>query len=56
MGPLTAHVEEWFMQGLKERRPCEGLSPNTEQKEAGMRIEPPPSPPRAMGISPLATA
>ena len=33
-----------------------GLSPNTPQQEAGIRMEPPPSPPCAIGTSPAATA
>ncbi len=34
----------------------EGLNPNTPQQEAGMRMEPPPSLPWAMGRMPAATA
>src|SRR5207237_4833498 len=37
-------------------RPRVGLSPKTPQHEAGMRIDPPPSPPCAMGTIPDATA
>src|SRR5262245_50507520 len=37
-------------------RPRLGLSPNSPQHEAGMRIEPPPSPPCATGTIPEATA
>jgi hypothetical protein len=33
-----------------------GLSPKSPQHEAGMRIEPPPSPPWATGTIPAATA
>lgn len=55
-GPLTAQVLEWFKAGLKERRPWEGLRPYTEQKDAGIRMLPPPSPPRAMGTRPALTA
>jgi len=37
-------------------RPRVGLSPNTPQQEAGIRIDPPPSPPCAMGTMRAATA
>src|SRR5512138_1786027 len=37
-------------------RPRVGLRPNTPQHDAGMRIDPPPSPPPAHGTIPLATA
>lgn len=36
-------------------RPRVGLSPNTPQHEAGMRIEPPASPPCATGTMRAAT-
>jgi len=39
-----------------ETRPCEGFSPQRPVKEDGMRIEPPPSAPCAIGTSPVATA
>src|SRR5919197_628469 len=37
-------------------RPYEGLSPKMPQKAAGLRMDPPPSVPRANGPSPAATA
>src|SRR3989338_7287995 len=37
-------------------RPRVGLSPNTPQHDAGMRIEPPPPPPPARGTMHAATA
>src|SRR5450432_3955739 len=37
-------------------RPRDGLNPNTPQHDAGIRIEPPPSPPLANGTMPVATA
>ena len=37
-------------------RPRVGLKPKAPQHEAGMRIEPPPSPPLAMGRAPAATS
>src|SRR5687767_13870299 len=37
-------------------RPRVGLSPKSPQHEAGIRIDPPPSPPPAHGTIPLATA
>src|SRR5688500_6817075 len=37
-------------------RPRVGLSPKTPQHDAGIRIEPPPTPPPASGTIPLATA
>src|SRR3990172_9068945 len=37
-------------------RPRGGLRPTTPQQEAGMRIEPPPSPPWAAATKPAATA
>src|SRR5687768_12931353 len=37
-------------------RPRVGLSPNRPQHDAGMRMDPPPSPPPAHGTIPLATA
>src|SRR5688500_2318918 len=37
-------------------RPRDGLKPKTPQQDAGMRIDPPPSPPLAIGTRPAATA
>src|SRR4051812_16975782 len=42
--------------GANEVRPRLGLSPNSPQHDAGIRIEPPPSLPCAIGTSPAATA
>ena len=42
--------------GSRGTAPKVGLKPTTPQKAAGMRIEPPPSPPRASGPAPAATA
>src|SRR5215475_15113054 len=37
-------------------RPADALTPTTPQHEAGTRIDPPPSEPRARGATPQATA
>src|SRR2546430_7465975 len=42
--------------GPLEIRPRAGLNPTTPQHEAGIRIDPPPSPPWARPQSPAATA
>src|SRR5437868_13109410 len=42
--------------GPLEIRPRDGLSPTTPQHEAGMRIDPPPSPPWQSAHRPAATA
>src|SRR3954471_14615238 len=42
--------------GPDEIRPREGLSPNRPQQAAGIRTEPPPSLPAAIGTTPEATA
>ena len=42
--------------GPQVLRPRVGLRPNSPQCDAGMRIEPPPSLPWAMGTMPAATA
>src|SRR5580700_375701 len=42
--------------GAAETRARDGFSPNRPQHEAGMRIEPPPSVPCAIGSMPAATA
>ena len=39
-----------------ETRPCDGFIPNIPQKFAGMRIDPPPSLPRDIGVRRAATA
>src|SRR4029453_9709440 len=54
-GPFTLnpYASPW---GAGETRPLVALIPNRPQHEAGMRIEPPPSDPCAIGASPAATA
>src|SRR5436190_1105917 len=42
--------------GARDTRPRLGLRPKTPQHDAGMRIEPAPSPPPAAGSIPAATA
>src|SRR6516165_229586 len=42
--------------GASELRPRVGFSPTRPQHEAGIRMEPPPSPPWAAGTMPDATA
>src|SRR2546428_12993613 len=42
--------------GPLEIRPRDGFSPTTPQQEAGIRIEPPPSPPWLSAQRPAATA
>ena len=42
--------------GARDTRPRLGLRPKTPQHDAGMRIEPAPSPPLAAGTMPAATA
>src|SRR5580693_8865843 len=42
--------------GARDARPRLGLRPKSPQHEAGMRIEPAPSPPLAAGTMPAATA
>ena len=42
--------------GAMDTRPREGFSPTSPQADAGMRIEPPPSFPWAIGTMPDATA
>ena len=44
------------MPGPTETRPREGRRPTRPQQAAGMRMEPPPSLPAAMGTMPAATA
>ena len=44
------------LSGPTVTRPRLGLSPTSPQNEAGMRIEPPPSPAWPMGTTPAATA
>ena len=56
IGPTTESVSHPRKPGVTGTRPNVGLWPTTPQKEAGMRIEPPPSLPRAIGTAPEATA
>src|SRR5262249_48539404 len=42
--------------GYTGTRPKEALKPTIPQKDAGLRMDPPPSVPRARGASPAATA
>src|SRR5208337_3394691 len=42
--------------GPSDARPREGFSPNRPQQAAGIRIDPPPSLPAAIGTIPAATA
>ncbi len=44
------------MRGPRGMRPAVPFMPTRPQKPAGMRIDPPPSPPEAMGSRPPATA
>src|SRR2546423_5917795 len=57
MTPLVASpAQSSPSSGPLEIRPRDGFKPTTPQHEAGIRIEPPPSPPWAMAQSPAATA
>lgn len=56
MGPRTPTLGASDRDGAPDTRPWEGLRPQTPQKDDGMRIEPPPSAPRAIGTSPAPTA
>src|SRR5262245_28353492 len=55
IGPMcdTLHT---VLVGYVGIRPYEGLCPKIPANEAGMRIEPPPSVPMAIGARPAATA
>ncbi len=55
-GPSTESVGQPRKPGSLGMRPNVGLSPAIPQKEAGMRIEPPPSVPSANGTMSAATA
>ena len=50
------HPYQWSLSGASGILPRCGLSPNSPQNAAGIRIEPPPSDPSAIGTSPAATA
>ena len=54
--PTTTVRGGWSAAGPLGMRPKVDLSPNRPVKPAGMRMEPPPSPPLAMGRRPPATA
>lgn len=56
MGPKTPTVSARDIVGAAETRLCDGFRPQMPQKDDGIRIEPPPSAPRAMGTRPAATA
>jgi hypothetical protein len=45
MGPAVATVLSTFAHPCELQRPLVGFSPTTPQKEAGMRMDPPPSVP-----------
>jgi hypothetical protein len=54
-GPIVAIVPR-YVSPARDTRPNVAFRPNTPHREAGMRIDPPPSLPRATGHSPVATA
>src|SRR5699024_10044439 len=54
--PLVARAAPSTPFGPVLMRPREGLRPTSPQAEAGIRIEPPPSLPWAIGTIPAATA
>src|SRR5438105_15875571 len=57
MTPLVASpAQSSPSSGPLEIRPRDGFRPTTPQQEAGMRIEPPPSPPWLNAHRPAATA
>lgn len=56
MGPNTPTDGAIESEGSPEIRLCEGFRPHIPQKDDGIRIEPPPSAPSAMGTRPAATA
>src|SRR6185503_17422642 len=55
-GPDVPSPSDPETYGAGETRPRDGLMPTRPQHDAGMRIEPPPSLPCAIGSSPPATA
>src|SRR5688572_3956230 len=55
-GPATPSAHHRCSFGAIGTRPRCGLSPNNPQHAAGIRIDPPPSPPSAAGTRPAATA
>ena len=52
----VGNQELWPASGPSDTRPRAGLSPTSPQQAAGIRIEPPPSLPCAIGTIPAATA
>ena len=54
-GPSTESVGQPRNPGIFGTSPKVGLCPTTPQNAAGIRIEPPPSVPRAIGVAPYAT-
>src|SRR6266511_4246763 len=54
--PIANPLHSWLANGPTGVRPRVGLSPNSPQHDAGMRIEPPPSFACAIGTMPAATA
>lgn len=56
IGPWTASVSQPSRPGQLGTRPGEGRSPTTLQNDAGLRSEPPMSPPSARGCIPVASA
>ncbi len=55
-GPTVPRAHHRCSIGEVVTRPRCGLRPKSPQNAAGIRIEPPPSPPRATGTMPDATA
>ena len=55
-GPYATSVFQPAEDGSRGTAPNVGLKPTTPQNAAGIRIEPPPSPPSASGPAPPATA
>lgn len=56
MGPWTPTLGASDGVGAAEMRPWDVLRPYTPQYEDGIRIEPPPSAPRAIGTRPVERA
>ncbi len=56
IGPWVMSPPRGFEFGAFETRPRDGLMPTTPQQLDGIRIEPPPSEPSAIGQRPAATA
>ena len=55
-GPTETRVRHASALGSRGMAPKVGLKPTTPQNAAGMRMEPPPSPPMLTGPIPAATA